>query len=97
MPRLLNYCSFTITSFLLGTFRVGRPDVIGGFSPTIPGLSAIPMKWILRAKLVFNVADLFPEAAVAFGVITESLGHQGGDRARKDNLSPFRSHHRFHA
>jgi colanic acid biosynthesis glycosyl transferase WcaI len=71
VPRLLNYCSFMFTSFLLGTHRVGRPDVILVDSPPLfLGLSAIPMKWLLRAKLVFNVADLFPEAAVAFGVIT---------------------------
>ena len=70
LPRLLNYFSFTVSSLLLGTFRVGRPDVILVDSPPLfLGLSAIPMKWILGAKLVFNVADLFPEAAVAFGVI----------------------------
>jgi glycosyltransferase involved in cell wall biosynthesis len=70
LPRLLNYCSFTFSSMLLGTLRVGRPDVMLVDSPPLfLGISAIPMKWILGAKLVFNVADLFPEAAVAFGVI----------------------------
>lgn len=70
VPRMINYCSFTVSSLLLGTPRVGRPDVILVDSPPLfLGLSAIPMKWILGAKLVFNVADLFPEAAVAFGVI----------------------------
>ena len=70
VPRMLNYGSFTVSSLLLGTFRVGRPDVILVDSPPLfLGLSAIPMKWVLDAKLVFNVADLFPEAAVAFGVI----------------------------
>lgn len=71
VPRLLNYFSFTASSLFLGTFRVGRPDVILVDSPPLfLGMSAIPMKWILGAKVVFNVADLFPEAAVAFGVIT---------------------------
>lgn len=73
VPRLLNYFSFMFTSFLLGTLRVGRPDVTLVDSPPLfLGLSAIPMKWILGSKLVFNVADLFPEAAVAFGVITNT-------------------------
>lgn len=75
VPRMLNYLSFMFSAFLLGTLRVarpfGRPDVMLVDSPPLfLGLSAIPMKWMLGAKLVFNVADLFPEAAVAFGVIT---------------------------
>ena len=70
VPRLLNYFSFMFTSFLLGALRVGWPDVMLVDSPPLfLGVSAIAMKWILGAKLVFNVADLFPEAAVAFGVI----------------------------
>ncbi len=69
-PRMLNYGSFMFASLLLGTLRIGRPDVVLADSPPLfLGLSALPMKWILGAKLVFNVADLWPESAVAMGVV----------------------------
>lgn len=68
-PRMLNYGSFMFAS-LLGSLRIGRPDVMLADSPPLfLGLSALPMKWILGAKLVFNVADLWPESAVAMGVV----------------------------
>lgn len=70
LPRMLNYFSFMLASLLLGTLRMGRPDVMLVDSPPLfLGLSALPMKWILGSKFVFNVADLWPEAAVAMGVI----------------------------
>src|SRR5579872_2733473 len=56
LPRMLNYGSFMFAS-LLGSLRIGRPDVMLADSPPLfLGLSALPMKWILGAKLVFNVA-----------------------------------------
>jgi glycosyltransferase involved in cell wall biosynthesis len=70
LPRMLNYSSFVCASLLLGTLRIGRPDVMLADSPPLfLGLSALPMKWIFGAKLVFNVADLWPESAVAMGVV----------------------------
>lgn len=73
-PRMLNYGSFMLASLLLGTSLVGRPHVMLVDSPPLfLGLSALPMKWILGAKFVFNVADLWPEAAVAMGVIKNSF------------------------
>jgi glycosyltransferase involved in cell wall biosynthesis len=72
--RMVNYFSFMLASLLLGTPRVGRPDVMLVDSPPLfLGLSALLMKWILGAKFVFNVADLWPEAAVAMGAIQNRL------------------------
>ena len=68
--RLLNYFSFTISSFLAGVFKVGKVDIIICESPPLfLGFTAVLLKWIKRAQLVFNVSDLWPESAVKLGLI----------------------------
>lgn len=71
--RLLNYFSFTISSFLAGVFKVGKTDIIICESPPLfLGFTAVLLKWIKGAKLVFNVSDLWPESAVKLGLIRSS-------------------------
>ncbi len=68
--RLLNYFSFTISSFLAGIFSVGKVDVIICESPPLfLGFTAVLLKRIKKARLVFNVSDLWPESAVKLGLI----------------------------
>jgi glycosyltransferase involved in cell wall biosynthesis len=72
MKRLANYFSFVISSALLGPFLVRRPDIILVESPPLfLGITAAFLKTVFRAKLVFNVSDLWPESAVFMGVIPE--------------------------
>ncbi|HEY4798285.1 MAG TPA: glycosyltransferase family 4 protein [Bacteroidia bacterium] len=72
--RLLNYFSFTWTSFWSGLLRVGKPDIIICESPPLfLGISAYLLKKIKRAKLVFNVSDLWPESAEKLGLVTNNL------------------------
>jgi colanic acid biosynthesis glycosyl transferase WcaI len=71
--RMMNYGSFATTS-LLGMLRAKRPDFLFVESP--PLLLAIS-GWIAsrfwRVPLIFNVADLWPDAIAEGGFIKEGL------------------------
>ncbi|MBX2926519.1 MAG: glycosyltransferase family 4 protein [Saprospiraceae bacterium] len=69
--RLLNYFSFTFSSFLAGCFKAGKADLIICESPPLfLGFTAVLLKYIKGARLVFNVSDLWPESAVKLGIVT---------------------------
>lgn len=71
LSRLLNYFSFVFTSFWVGLFKLGKTDFIFCESPPLfLGMTAVLLKKIKRCKLVFNVADLWPETAEKLGLIT---------------------------
>ena len=71
VPRLLNYFSFVFSVMLRGLFRARRVDVILCESPPLfLGISALFLCKIKRARLVFNVSDLWPESAEKLGIIT---------------------------
>ncbi len=71
LPRLLNYFSFVFTSFIHGLFTLRRADVLLVESPPLfLGLSAMWLGRAKKAKLVFNVSDLWPESAVQLGLVT---------------------------
>ena len=68
--RLLNYFSFVFTSFFSGWFRSGKCDYILCESPPLfLGMSAYLLSRIKRARLIFNVSDLWPESAEKLGLI----------------------------
>jgi colanic acid biosynthesis glycosyl transferase WcaI len=71
--RILNYLSFACSS-LLGLFRARRPDVIFIESPplflSIPGWIAARMR---QARIIFNVADLWPDSVRDLGVMNDGL------------------------
>ena len=65
--RMLSYASFAVAG-LFGLLRAERPDVLVVESP--PLTNALPgLLWARarRVPVVFNVADLWPDAAVAMG------------------------------
>lgn len=69
VPRLLNYFSFVFSSILAGLFMCKRADVILVESPPLfLGIAGYALKLLKRAKLIFNVSDLWPETAVALGL-----------------------------
>jgi colanic acid biosynthesis glycosyl transferase WcaI len=73
LRRFLSYGVFSVSS-LLGLFRSRRPDVLLIESP--PLLLAVPgLLWarLRRIPVVFNVADLWPDAAVAVGALDDGL------------------------
>ncbi len=69
--RLLNYFSFVYSSAKVGKKHIGNVDVILCESPPLfLGYSALYLKRIKKAKLIFNVSDLWPESAEKLGVVT---------------------------
>jgi glycosyltransferase involved in cell wall biosynthesis len=70
LRRLANYFSFMFSSVLLGIRRVGEQDVVIVESPPLfLGLAGLVYKLAKRAKLVFNVSDLWPASAIAMGMV----------------------------
>ncbi|HEU4628908.1 MAG TPA: glycosyltransferase family 4 protein [Gemmatimonadaceae bacterium] len=68
--RLTNYFSFVLSSAVAGTALLGRLDYLLVESPPLfLGLSGVWLAAVTRARLVFNVSDLWPESAVHLGVL----------------------------
>lgn len=77
IPRLLNYFSFVLSSFLVGLFLPQVDIVFTESPPLFLGISGYLLSRIKRAKWIFNVADLWPSSAVELGVIKQgSLPHR---------------------
>jgi colanic acid biosynthesis glycosyl transferase WcaI len=70
IPRLANYFSFVLSSALFGSFMLGPADYLLVDSP--PLFSILAGAWLSRlkhARLIFNIADLWPETALRLGVV----------------------------
>lgn len=68
-PRIFHYGTYSVTAFY-GAFLAGKPDVLINFSPPLPlGLSAWLLSRLWRVPWVLQLEDLYPEAAVAAGVL----------------------------
>ena len=78
IARITNYLSFAFSSAVLGSLLLGRSDYLLVESP--PLFSGLPGAWlskIKRARLIFNVSDLWPESAVRLGILrSESLAYR---------------------
>ncbi len=71
VSRLCNYFSFVFSALLVGLFKLKRSDVLFVESPPLfLGITAMLLARAKRAKLVFNVSDLWPESAVQLGLVT---------------------------
>ncbi|MEI6173148.1 MAG: glycosyltransferase family 4 protein [Bacteroidota bacterium] len=71
LPRLVNYFSFVKSSFVVGLFKCSSQDFIFCESPPLfLGITAWLLSLIKRAKLIFNVSDLWPESAEKLGLVT---------------------------
>jgi colanic acid biosynthesis glycosyl transferase WcaI len=67
--RILNFGTFSLSAFY-GGLAAGRPDVILSYSPPLPlGVAAWLLSRLWRVPWVLRVEDLYPEAAVATGVL----------------------------
>ena len=73
LSRLLNYFSFVFTSYFRGR-KLGQYDYLMVESPPLfLGYSAIALSKKMKAKLIFNVSDLWPESAEKLGIVTNKL------------------------
>jgi colanic acid biosynthesis glycosyl transferase WcaI len=72
LGRILHYLSYTCLGGIAGLLKVGKVDRV--FAATDPILT-MPMVYLVsrlkRVKLVLDERDLFPESAVALGMISE--------------------------
>jgi glycosyltransferase involved in cell wall biosynthesis len=70
LSRLLNYFSFVFTSWWRGR-KLGAYDFLMVESPPLfLGYSAMRLSKKLKAKLIFNISDLWPESAEKLGIVT---------------------------
>jgi glycosyltransferase involved in cell wall biosynthesis len=73
LKRLLNYLSFTLTSFY-GLLRSARPDYIFVESPPLfLSLTAWLAGLLWRAPFIFNVADLWPDVILDGGFMKDGF------------------------
>lgn len=67
--RLLNYFSFVFSSFW-GLSKVGKQDILFFESPPLfLGITALIYGWLTRTRIIMNISDLWPESAVALGLV----------------------------
>jgi len=70
IPRLLNYFSFVWSSYRRGR-KLEKYDYLMVESPPLfLGYSAMALSKKLKAKMIFNVSDLWPESAEKMGIVT---------------------------
>ena len=71
--RVIGYLSYTFSS-LVKAFFLKKPDVYIVTSPSIfVGISAIIVSKLKRVPFIFEVRDLWPESAVATGVLNNKF------------------------
>jgi glycosyltransferase involved in cell wall biosynthesis len=69
-PKLINYFSFAILSCIVGIFTVRSTDIVFVESPPLfLAISGYLLGRMKRAKFVLNISDLWPESAIALGVL----------------------------
>jgi glycosyltransferase involved in cell wall biosynthesis len=74
IKRILSYLSFMFSAVLIGSWRVGRPDVVVATSPQLfTAVAGRLISWIKRRPMIFEVRDLWPESIVTVGAMRESL------------------------
>lgn len=72
LKRFLTYATFVLSAALAG-LRQERPDVILAVSPLPTGLAALPVHWLRHSPLVFDLQDVWPDSAMAVGVMRPGL------------------------
>ncbi len=71
--RLLNYFSFVWTSYWRGRKLENYDYLMVESPPLFLGYSAMRLSKKLKAKLIFNVSDLWPESAEKIGVVNNKV------------------------
>lgn len=68
--RLLNYFSFVRSSYNFGKKLKNFDFILCESPPLFLGYSAMKLSKKMKAKLIFNVSDLWPESAEKMGLVT---------------------------
>jgi putative colanic acid biosynthesis glycosyltransferase WcaI len=72
LNRLLTYGTFALSAAWAG-LRQQSPAVIVAVSPLPTGLAAMLVHWRYRVPLIFDLQDIWPDSALAVGVMHSSL------------------------
>jgi len=73
--RLINYFSFVFSALLFGLLKLDKKYdyIICESPPLFLGITAYLLKKVKRARLIFNVSDLWPESAKRLGLVTNKF------------------------
>jgi colanic acid biosynthesis glycosyl transferase WcaI len=81
--RLLNHASFALSA-VASSRRAGRTDaVIVETPPLFTAAAGVVVARMKRAPLLLNVADLWPDAAIQFGVLRNRVAVGGAKRIER--------------
>lgn len=70
LRRILAYVSFAILALVVGAFKVEKTDILYVESPPLfLAVAGFVLGKLKQAKFVLNVSDLWPESAVALGIL----------------------------
>jgi len=70
IPRIANFLSFAVIATLIGIWKTGGQDLVFVESPPLfLGLAGWLLSRLKRCGFILNVSDLWPESAVALGVL----------------------------
>lgn len=69
LRRMLNYLSFAFSCLLLGSWLVGKADVIYVYNLVTLGPAAFWLRLLFRAKVLIDVQDLWPESVSNSGML----------------------------
>ena len=70
IERFINYSSFAISAFLYAIFKLKRPDIIYAYHPPLTvGICALFLKIFFRARVFYDVQDIWPDSINATGFI----------------------------
>jgi len=69
LKRILNYLSFSISSFLVGIFQRDITIIITSSPPLTAAAVAMILSIFKRKPLIFDVRDIWPGAAVEIGAL----------------------------
>ena len=74
IPRIVSYFSFVISSFIAGLRFIPRCDIIITESPPLfIGITGYILTRFFKSKWIFNVSDLWLDAAVDLGAISKGV------------------------
>lgn len=75
VKRLRNYFSFVISSYLIGRKKLDKhyDFLLCESPPLFLGISAYYLAKNKKAKMIFNVSDLWPESAEKLGLVTNKF------------------------
>jgi len=74
IKRLTNYFSFVFSSMYYGSKILDKQDFIIVESPPLfLGIAGIYLSWKLKAKMIFNVSDLWPDSAIELGILKNKI------------------------